>query len=164
MRGDSVPYKLRILPELDLFILNYSGRVGPADFLGVSEIIETSPEFDAGMDDLVLLSPDADYSEVAFELTRVRAGRFIQRTAALDRPKYGAFVCGGEIQLRMARMFATFAKANTPAHVHVDCFEGLDAAMDWVEANTGRCRERDLIRQVITEMDEAWCLSGTEAA
>lgn len=159
-----MPYKLKILPELDLFILNYSGHVAPADFHDVSEVIEASPEFDASMDDLVLLSPDADYSDVAYELTRVRAGRFVQRTAALRRPKYGAFICGGELQLKMARMFASFAKANAPTHVHVDCFEGLDAALDWIECGTRRRRDRDPIRQVITEMDEAWCLSGTEAA
>lgn len=153
-----MPHKFMILPELDVFILNYSGHVVPDDFATVIKSATNSPDFDPGMTDLVLLSPDLDYSQVPFEMTRVQASRFVQRTASLKRPKFGAFICGGDAQMKMARMFSAFAMANAAPRVHVGCFGQLDEALDWVEAGHRRKRDRGVIRQCVTDMGAAWCL------
>jgi hypothetical protein len=160
--------KLKILPEVELCVLAYSGMVQQKDFEEVRRLVKAAPDYSPQFDDLVLLGPDADYSDVAHDKASEQARKFVEdfRAKQLERAKRCAFICSNDMQATMAKMFSAYVYSQSPPNVEVDVFMSLDPAIDWIETGVGpslildRPRIADLLRQ----MGQDWCLKRSVAA
>ncbi|MFZ1988484.1 MAG: STAS/SEC14 domain-containing protein [Alphaproteobacteria bacterium] len=153
-------YKLTILPQSELCLIAYSGRVTEGDLEAVRAALHSSSDHRPHFDELVAIGPDADYSEVSFEIARVRAQRYVANESSPIQLKRLAFVCANEVQLAMARLFDALVKADGPSNLEVNCFQHLSAAVAWLEqAKAAGSIDRAQIRSILAEMGHAWCCS-----
>jgi len=159
-------FKLKILPECDLLLQSYSGPVGATDFEAVWQILSGATEYRADFDDIAILGPDADYSDVAHDVSRAQASRFVEyHHVRQGRPKHAAFICHNDMQRAMARLFGAYVKAHGPAHVGIECFTQLKPALEWIGPSKGPGRQLDhrLITRLVREMGDDWCCADEAA-
>lgn len=160
-------YKLKILAHYDLSLFAYSGKVTPADFDGVWRDLAALKDYHPDIDGLIVLGPDADYSDFAHQMASGEAEKFALEQAG-DRPKkvkHTAVVCATQMQVVVTRMFAAYLMSYWPSLVEVACFRDLDAAIDWLEPANGDGRriDRDEIKRQFRELGQGWCC-GEDAA
>jgi len=161
-------YKLKILGDMELCLLVYSGRVQAKDFDGIRETLEHAPDYSWEFDDIAVLGPDADYSNVVHDVAFQQSIRFVEafRKTNLKRGKHCAFVCSNDIQVAMSKMFGAYVYCQGVPNIEVGAFASMEAALDWIEKGTkpGRKIDRAEIARVITHMGAGWCLKTVVAA
>ncbi|MFZ1988485.1 MAG: hypothetical protein WAW96_01820 [Alphaproteobacteria bacterium] len=161
-------YKLKILPKQELLVLAYSREVLPSDFDEFWRAISVSPDYSPDFDDLVLLGPSTDFSEVSWDLTDKEAGKFVESFKSLtpSREKRCAFICADKVLGAMAKMYGAYIHSRSPENVLIEQFATLDQALDWIDASKGASRKLDRahIIKLLGQMGEQWCLRRSAAA
>ena len=163
--GTRVGFRLTVLPQFEASLLIYSGRVSTVDFEGLWKEIEESKEYKSEFDDFLFLGPDADFSDVAFHMSRSEARKLVQRypSSPEHRMKHSAFICANEIQAAMVRLFWAYVLSQGPSNVAIGCFSTFEAAADWVEGPRRRL-DRALLTDLAAQMGQSWCLADSAAA
>ena len=162
-----MPHKLKILGHIELSVLAYSGRVSATELDEVWQLLEVTPSYSPYFDDITLLAPDADYSDIAPEVALAQSQKFVEafRAKALERPKRSAFVCSTNMHVAMSRMFGAFVYSQAIPNLDVRDFMSVEEAIAWVEpARQGRKIDRAEIARVIDQMGADWCLKSSAAA
>ncbi|MFZ1988486.1 MAG: hypothetical protein WAW96_01825 [Alphaproteobacteria bacterium] len=161
-------YKLKILSDMELCLLAYSGRVQGKDFDGVWQTLEDAPDYSWEFDDIAVLGPDADYSDVESDVAFRQSIRFVDafRKTNLRREKRCAFVCSNEMQVTMSKMFGAYVYGQHVPDIEVAAFTSMETALDWVEsgARSARKIDRAEVARVIIQMGARWCLKSAVAA
>ena len=160
-------HKLKVLLEDELSVLVYSRRIQASEFDEVRQELDAIPGFSPLFDDLTLLAPDADYSEIAPEVAMAQAVKFVEAFSAmpLKRPKRCAFVCTTTMQVAMARMFGAFVYSRAIPNLDVRDFMSLEPALDWIdECRPSRKLNRARIEKALDQMGERWCIKRNAAA
>ena len=167
-KRDEMAYKLKILSDMELCLLVYSGRVHGKDFEGVWHALEEAPDYSWEFDDIAVLGPDADYSDVEYEVASRQSIRFVDafRKSNLKRRKRCAFVCSNEMQVSMSKMFGAYVYSQGVPNIDVAAFTSMETALDWIESGTSSEREidRSEVASVIAQMGARWCLKSLVAA
>ena len=160
-------YKLKILSEMELCLLSYSGHVEPKDFEEVWERAGAAKDYSPAFDDIAILCPDADYSDIAYEVVLRQSIRFVElyQVSNLKREKRCAFVCSNEMQIAMATMFGAVVSSHGVRDFGFEAFTSLGPALQWIEngARSGRTLDRLKIDNVIHQLGAAWCLTRSAA-
>ena len=160
-------HSVKVLPQFELTILGYSGRLSAADFDGVWNALATNKESRVEFDDIAVLAPDADYSDVAYEISMAQAERYVRahRPPNLCVPKRSAFLCANEMQATMARMFAAFVQVSGCTNVQILAFTSLQSTIAWFEREkSGRpIIDMKLVRAMLIEMGHGWCARSIAA-
>ena len=155
-----MPFKFRILPSSELCLLGYTGHVSASDLDGVWKATQTTADYSTELDDLVVLGPDAEYSEVATRLTQEHARKFVEMYSVEDRrPTKIAHVCANEMQVTMVRMFAAYIDSFASKGAQLGWFADLKSALTWIElGRASNCRiERAKVVRLLREMGHGWC-------
>jgi len=167
-KWDEMAYKLKILSDMELCLLAYSGRVQAQDLDDVWRTAEAAPHYSPEFDDIALLAPDADYSDIDHDITLQQSIKFVDayRKTNLKRPKRCAFVCSNEMQETMAKMFGAYVYSQGVPNIEVQSFTSLQLALDWVESGVRLTRKIDRaeVERVIVQMGAEWCLKSAVAA
>lgn len=162
-----MPYKLRVLPQDGLCLLVYTGKVSEADFDDVWRAVAASDDHYPTIDDLVILAPDADYSDIGHDLAIEQAQHFVelQDKGRTGDHKYTAFVCANDMQVIMTRMFAAYVMTHGPAYVRIETFRDVDSALDWLQPSKGSGRriDRQDVKRRLREMGQGWCCGEAAA-
>jgi len=162
-----MPHKLKIVQELELSLLVYFGTVSATELDEVWQLLDATPTYSPHFDDITLLAPDADYSDIAPEVAMAQSQKFVEafRTNALKRPKRSAFLCSTNMHIAMARMFGAFVYSQAVPNLDVRDFTSLEEAIAWIEsAKPGRNIDRVGIERLLIHMGEEWCLKPSHAA
>ena len=161
-------YQLKIIGSMELCLLVYSGRVQATEFDAVWRVTEGTPEYSPEFDDIGLLAPDADYSDISHEVALRQSIRFVEafRGKSLKRKKHCAFVCSNEMQITMAKMFGAYVYGQGVPNVAVEAFTSLEPALNWIadDAKSARRLDRSEIARLATQMGAGWCLKSAFAA
>lgn len=160
-------YKLRILPQDCLCLLAYSGKVEQADFEGIWRDVAVAEGYRPDMDDLVVLGPDADFSDIAHHMSIEQAQKFVEArdAAGTRRRKHSAFVCGTEMQVVMTRMFSAYVLSLGSSDVCTETLRDLDGALDWIGSSRddGPPIDAKEVKRQLREMGHGWCCGEAAA-
>lgn len=157
-------YSIKVLPGRGLCLFGYSGKLTQADFDGVWRELGACDFYRPEFDDLVVIGPDADYSDFQYAAASEEAERYarVRGSMTLQQAKRTAVICATDMQVVVTRMFAAYLKANSPSLVAVECFRDLGESIDWLEAKD-RPRDRDEIETHLRAMGHNWCCSAPAA-
>ena len=121
LAGTIMAHKLKILPKDELIVLAYSHEVLPKDFDAIWRALSASPDYSPDFDDLVLIGPSTDFSEVSWDLTDKEAGKFVEFFKRLNWPreKRCAFICDDKVLGAMVKMYSAYIYSRSPGNVLV---------------------------------------------
>ena len=159
-------HKLKIVGEQELVVIVYSARVELDECAEIWRELEAAQEFAPHFDDLRLLAPDADCSDITADAAMFLAQKFVEpfRNRALSRLRRTAFICNDNMHVAMARMFGAFVNCEAVPNVEVADFQSLAVAFDWIEIGRTHRLDRERVKKAVVQMGAGWSLSRTDAA
>lgn len=152
---------IRLISASNLCLQVHSGRIGATEFDAIRDAFGNLSGYRPDLDHLVVLAPNADYSDFDHEMAKVEAQLMADgsRTLGGGVLKRLAFLCANLLQVSMTRMFAAQVEARVPTATELATFTDLEAAFSWLEhdRNPQVHIDRAELEVLLREAGQDWC-------